>query len=92
MDISRALEISPKNAEILTNKGVIEEALLHPSEAITCYKAAIAAEPTYSLAYFNAGNIFYKQKSWEIAVTYFTKVNELMIGFWIGTGIDWTCS
>lgn len=45
-------------AEFLTNRGVIHEFMGQQQNAMKDYQAAVSLNPTYSLAYFNAGNIY----------------------------------
>ncbi|KAI8923467.1 hypothetical protein BC831DRAFT_470816 [Entophlyctis helioformis] len=77
VDITRAIEIHPANAEFLTNRGVIYQALNDDVSALQSYKAAIAADASYALAYFNAANLYLRQKLWEHAATYFDKALEI---------------
>nr|KAJ3422198.1 cytochrome c oxidase subunit 1 [Polyrhizophydium stewartii] len=74
--ISNAQEISPSNAEFLTNRGVIFQALNDDVSALQSYKAAIAADGSYGLAFFNAANLYMRQKLWEHAISYFDKAIE----------------
>ena len=46
----RALALSPGNAEILTNRGSALAELGRHHEALTCFREATAARPTYALA------------------------------------------
>lgn len=64
-------------AEFLTNRGVIHEFMGQQQNAMKDYQAAISLNPTYSLAYFNAGNIYFHHRQ-------FSQVNEfsLTFSFW----------
>ncbi|KAH9251261.1 hypothetical protein BASA81_010883 [Batrachochytrium salamandrivorans] len=77
VDITRAIEIMPFNAEFLTNRGVICQALNDDVSALHSYKAAIAADSTYELAYFNAANLYMRQQSWERAIKFFDKALQI---------------
>ncbi|KAM9061310.1 tetratricopeptide repeat protein 6-like [Sarcophilus harrisii] len=56
-DINSALKITI-SAEFLTNRGVIHEFMGERHIAMKDYQAALSISPEYSLAYFNAGNIY----------------------------------
>ena len=75
MDLSVAIEMEPKNAELLTNRGVVFEALNDHVSAMQSYKVAIQSDETYTLAYFNAGNLYLRQALWDHAISYFNKVS-----------------
>ncbi|KAJ8796054.1 hypothetical protein J1605_018202 [Eschrichtius robustus] len=52
-------------AEFLTNRGVIHEFMGQQQNAMRDYQAAISLNPTYSLAYFNAGNIYFHHRQFS---------------------------
>lgn len=55
-------------AEFLTNRGVIHEFMGQKQNAMTDYGAAISLDPTYWLAYFNAGNIYFHHRQFSQAM------------------------
>uniref|UniRef100_A0A8C8TIZ2 Tetratricopeptide repeat domain 6 n=1 Tax=Peromyscus maniculatus bairdii TaxID=230844 RepID=A0A8C8TIZ2_PERMB len=71
-DINIALKINT-TAEFLTNRGVIHEFMGQQQNAIADYQAAISLDPKYSLAYFNAGNIYLHHRQFSQASDYFSK-------------------
>ncbi|XP_055464683.1 tetratricopeptide repeat protein 6 [Psammomys obesus] len=71
-DINAAIKINT-TAEFLTNRGVIHEFMGHRHNAMEDYQAAISLDPTYSLAYFNAGNIYFHHRQFSQAKDYYSK-------------------
>ncbi|KAI4060668.1 tetratricopeptide repeat domain 6 [Homo sapiens] len=71
-DINAAMKIST-TAEFLTNRGVIHEFMGHKQNAMKDYQDAITLNPKYSLAYFNAGNIYFHHRQFSQASDYFSK-------------------
>ncbi|XP_022375539.1 tetratricopeptide repeat protein 6 [Enhydra lutris kenyoni] len=71
-DINAAMKINT-TAEFLTNRGVIHEFMGQKQNAMRDYQAAISLNPTYSLAYFNAGNIYFHHRQFSQASDYFSK-------------------
>nr|XP_048271664.1 tetratricopeptide repeat protein 6 isoform X1 [Myodes glareolus]XP_048271666.1 tetratricopeptide repeat protein 6 isoform X1 [Myodes glareolus] len=74
-DINTAIKINT-TAEFLTNRGVIHEFMGQQQNAMTDYQAAISLDPKYSLAYFNAGNIYFRHRQFSQASDYFSKALE----------------
>ncbi|XP_031524034.1 tetratricopeptide repeat protein 6 isoform X4 [Papio anubis] len=71
-DINAAVKINT-TAEFLTNRGVIHEFMGHKQNAMKDYQDAISLNPKYSLAYFNAGNIYFHHRQFSQASGYFSK-------------------
>uniref|UniRef100_A0A3Q1LQC7 Tetratricopeptide repeat domain 6 n=3 Tax=Bos TaxID=9903 RepID=A0A3Q1LQC7_BOVIN len=71
-DINAAIKINA-TAEFLTNRGVIHEFMGQQQNAMRDYQEAISLNPTYSLAYFNAGNIYFHHRQFSQASDYFSK-------------------
>ncbi|XP_075388324.1 tetratricopeptide repeat protein 6 [Tenrec ecaudatus] len=71
-DINAALKINT-TAEFLTNRGVIHEFMGQQQNAMKDYQAAISLNPEYSLAYFNAGNIYFHHRQFSQAGDYLSK-------------------
>ncbi|XP_069883006.1 tetratricopeptide repeat protein 6 isoform X2 [Dipodomys merriami] len=71
-DINAALKIKT-TAEFLTNRGVVHELMGHKHNAMKDYQAAVSLDPTYSLAYYNAGNIYLHHRQFSQAIDYFSK-------------------
>ncbi|KAK2495549.1 hypothetical protein MC885_017766 [Smutsia gigantea] len=71
-DINAAIKINT-TAEFLTNRGVIHEFLGQRQNAMRDYQAAISLDPTCSLAYFNAGNVYFHHRQFSQARDYFSK-------------------
>ncbi|XP_028638372.1 tetratricopeptide repeat protein 6 isoform X2 [Grammomys surdaster] len=70
-DINCAIKIN-STAEFLTNRGVIHEFMGQRQSAMADYQAAISLDPNYSLAYFNAGNIYLHHRQFSQASDYFS--------------------
>ncbi|CAG5115741.1 unnamed protein product, partial [Candidula unifasciata] len=71
-DISQSVNYGP-TAELLTNRGVISQFMGDISMAMQDYQRAIKLDPTYSLAYFNAGNVYFYHRHFKQALDYYTK-------------------
>lgn len=61
-------------AEFLTNRGVIQEFMGQRQNAMKDYQAAISLNPTYSLAYFNAGNIYFHHRQFAQVIRVFLNI------------------
>lgn len=75
-DINCAIKIN-STAEFLTNRGVIHEFMGQQQNAMADYQAAISLDPNYSLAYFNAGNIYLHHRQFSQASDYFSTALKL---------------
>ncbi|XP_025023839.1 tetratricopeptide repeat protein 6 [Python bivittatus] len=71
-DTNAALKITI-NAELLTNRGVINQFMGYLNCAMRDYQQAITVDPNYALAYFNAANIYFLNKQFSQANDYYTK-------------------
>ncbi|XP_047595078.1 tetratricopeptide repeat protein 6 isoform X3 [Lutra lutra] len=74
-DINAAMKINT-TAEFLTNRGVIHEFMGQKQNAMRDYQAAISLNPTYSLAYFNAGNIYFHHRQFSQSHEHLTGSEE----------------
>ncbi|KAK7097844.1 uncharacterized protein [Littorina saxatilis] len=74
-DISSSIHIAP-TAELLTNRGVINQFMNDRVNAMRDYQQAIVLDPRYSLAYFNAANIYFHTRHFKQALAYFDKAIE----------------
>ncbi|KAM4690484.1 tetratricopeptide repeat protein 6 [Rhinophrynus dorsalis] len=75
-DMNAALKLSV-TAQLLTNRGVIQQFMGKLPNAMRDYQAAITADPTYSLAYFNAANLYLLNRQFSQARDYYTQAVEL---------------
>ncbi|XP_029141993.1 tetratricopeptide repeat protein 6 [Protobothrops mucrosquamatus] len=75
-DTNAALKIIT-NAELLTNRGVINQFMGYLNCAIRDYQQAITIDPNYALAYFNAANVYFLNKQFSQANDYYDKAIEL---------------
>uniref|UniRef100_A0A8C6XGB3 Tetratricopeptide repeat domain 6 n=1 Tax=Naja naja TaxID=35670 RepID=A0A8C6XGB3_NAJNA len=75
-DTNAALKITT-NAELLTNRGVINQFMGYLNCAMHDYQQAITKDPSYALAYFNAANVYFVNKQFSQANDYYTKAIEL---------------
>jgi tetratricopeptide (TPR) repeat protein len=57
LDLTRAAQLAPADAEILFNRANAYAAAGHPAAAINDYTTAVALRPGYSEAYFNRGTV-----------------------------------
>lgn len=71
-DITAALKLTT-TAELLTNRGVIHHYLGKLSSAMKDYQAAVAVNPHYALAYFNAANVYLHNRQLSQAKDYYSK-------------------
>ncbi|XP_012943224.1 uncharacterized protein LOC101857057 [Aplysia californica] len=75
-DISQSINYGA-TAELLTNRGVINQFMGERVMAMQDYQRAIKLDPKYSLAYFNAGNIYFHTRHFKQALSYYSKAKEL---------------
>ncbi|XP_039207731.1 tetratricopeptide repeat protein 6 isoform X2 [Crotalus tigris] len=75
-DTNAALKIIT-NAELLTNRGVINQFMGYLNCAMRDYQQAITIDPNYALAYFNAANVYFLNKQFSQANDYYDKAIEL---------------
>ncbi|KAM5235483.1 tetratricopeptide repeat protein 6 [Ctenodactylus gundi] len=75
-DMNAAIKIRT-TAEFLTNRGVIHEFMGQELNAMKDYQASISLDPKYSLAYFNAGNIYFHHRQYSQASDYFSKALKI---------------
>jgi tetratricopeptide (TPR) repeat protein len=50
--------------------------------AVRDYQSAIKLDPSYALAYYNAGNVYFKQRQFKQVNSTIT-VNQLFYMYWI---------
>ncbi|XP_071844864.1 uncharacterized protein [Apostichopus japonicus] len=74
-DLNAALRIIP-TAELHTNRGVVEQFVGDSTDAMNDYQNAIKIDPTYSLAYFNAANLYFQNRQFIQANHYYNKTLE----------------
>ncbi len=55
---TKALELKPGNADVLTDLGVMYRRDKNPEKAIECFDKAIAADPAHRTARFNMGIVY----------------------------------
>ncbi|XP_078601975.1 uncharacterized protein LOC144876496 isoform X1 [Branchiostoma floridae x Branchiostoma japonicum] len=72
VDINNAVKIGP-SAELYTNRGVINQFMDDYTNAIKDYKSALQLDPTFSLAYFNAANLYFHMRQFLQAKDFFDK-------------------
>jgi len=72
VDMNEAIKIS-KTAELLTNRGVVQQFMGDFVNAIRDYQAAVKIDPSYALAYYNAANVYFRQRQFQQALSYFSK-------------------
>jgi len=72
LDINKALKIEA-SAEFLTNRGVINQFMGDIVNAMRDYQAAIKKDPSYSLAYYNAANLYLGHRQFQQALEYYDR-------------------
>ncbi|XP_063803913.1 tetratricopeptide repeat protein 6 [Pseudophryne corroboree] len=75
-DMNAALKLGV-TAQLLTNRGVIHQFMGKLPNAMRDYQSAIAANPKYSLAYFNAANLYLHNRQFSQAREYYSQAIEL---------------
>ncbi|KAL5011387.1 hypothetical protein ScPMuIL_009938 [Solemya velum] len=74
-DIHASIKVA-STAELLTNRGVVNQFMLDRVNAMKDYQAAIKLDPSYSLAYFNAANVYFHTRHFRQALDYYGKAIE----------------
>ncbi|ESP04783.1 hypothetical protein LOTGIDRAFT_156007 [Lottia gigantea] len=74
-DITASIKVQP-TAELLTNRGVIQQFMNDSINAMRDYQAAIKLDKTYSLAYFNMGNVNFHTRHFKQALDNYNKAVE----------------
>eukprot|EP00795_Rhopilema_esculentum_P011483 gene11483-21699_t len=72
LDINRALEIET-TAEFLTNRGVINQFMGDSVNAMRDYQSALKKDPSYSLAYYNAANLYFNHRQFQQALEFYDR-------------------
>ena len=72
-----ALEIDPKYALALSNKGATLDKLGKYKEAIECYDKALEIDPKYALALSNKGWALHNLGKYEQAIEYYDNALEI---------------
>eukprot|EP00118_Oscarella_pearsei_P015724 m.143590 g.143590 ORF g.143590 m.143590 type:complete len:1883 (+) comp38394_c1_seq23:49-5697(+) len=75
LDLGKAIQMRP-SAELLTNRGVVHQFTRNVVNAMRDFQAAIKLDSSYSLAYFNAANVYFGQRQFHRALEYYTKALE----------------
>ncbi|XP_042308112.1 tetratricopeptide repeat protein 6 [Sceloporus undulatus] len=75
-DTNAALKITT-SAELLTNRGAINQSMGYLNCAMQDYQQAITVDPSYALAYFNAANIYFLNRQFLQANNYYSKALTL---------------
>ncbi|KAG8560814.1 hypothetical protein GDO81_015139, partial [Engystomops pustulosus] len=75
-DMNAALKLGV-TAQLLTNRGVVHQFMGKLPNAMRDYQSAIAADPKYSLSYFNAANLYLHNRQFSQAKEYYSRAIEL---------------
>ncbi|XP_019406671.1 PREDICTED: tetratricopeptide repeat protein 6 [Crocodylus porosus] len=75
-DTNAALKLTT-TAQLLTNRGVINQFMGDLTCAMKDYQQAISINPDYVLAYFNAANIYFHNRQLSQAYCYYSKALQL---------------
>lgn len=85
-DINASIYIVP-TAELLTNRGVISQFMNDRVNAMRDYRLAIEMDPKYSLAYFNAGNVYFHTRHFrQVKLQLLFFLTDLLFGGHIAYG------
>ncbi len=84
-DFSKAIALKPLSAELHTERGLAEGALIKKgdehsaamTDALDDYNTAIKLKPNFAPAYYNRGNLMQFEENWERAKADFKTVVEL---------------
>ena len=71
-DFNVALKLNPENIDYLFNLALCHEKLKKTYEAAKLFLTVIELDPGHSGAYFNLGNLQFKQGLFDDAITYYT--------------------
>lgn len=63
-DITACIHLE-ESAEMLTNRGVVHQFMNDRVNAMKDYQRAIKLDSTYSLAYFNAANVYFHTRHFK---------------------------
>lgn len=74
-DLIKACELTPNNADYIFNLALCHERLGDVRRAEAKFLHVIELDETNSAAYFNIGNIKFKEKSFEQAIAFYTLAN-----------------
>ncbi|RUS90257.1 hypothetical protein EGW08_001946 [Elysia chlorotica] len=74
-DISTSINYGA-TAELLTNRGVINQFMGDRVMAMQDYQRALKLDPTYALAYFNAANVYFHTRHFRQALEYYQKATQ----------------
>ncbi|KAM5129116.1 tetratricopeptide repeat protein 6 [Mantella aurantiaca] len=75
-DMNAAIKLGV-SAQLLTNRGVIHQFMGKFPNAMRDYQSAIATNPKYSLAYFNAANLYLHNRQFSQAKEYYSRAMDL---------------
>jgi len=77
LDFEKALEMQPDNIDYLFNLALCQVNLKNISNAEELFLKVITVDPVHSGAYFNLGNVQFKQMHFEEAISYYTIAHNL---------------
>ncbi|XP_015720531.1 tetratricopeptide repeat protein 6 isoform X2 [Coturnix japonica] len=75
-DVNAALKLTT-TAQLLTNRGIINQLMGYLSCAMKDYQQAISVDPNCALAYFSAANIYFNNHQFSQAYCYYSEVLKL---------------
>ncbi|KAM9294421.1 tetratricopeptide repeat protein 6 [Gastrophryne carolinensis] len=75
-DMNAAIKLGV-TAQLLTNRGVIHQFMGKLPNAMKDYQSAIAANPKYALAFFNAANLYLHNRQFSQAIDYYSEAIAL---------------
>lgn len=76
-DYSKAIELSPKNASLYTNRANASRDMRKVPEMLEDYQRSIDVDPKFALAYANRGHYYVATGKYDQALTDLTKAIEL---------------
>lgn len=66
-EIKKGIHLSPENAELWNNMGVVLATCSKSSEALSCFQKAVERDADYALGHFNSGYCHHRMGQWEEA-------------------------
>ncbi|CAF3900215.1 unnamed protein product [Rotaria sp. Silwood1] len=77
IDLNQALRYRSSSAQLLTNRGVIQQFLCDNKNAMCDYLSAMLADPNHAFAHYNTGNIVMFHGQFPQAISLFDRVLEI---------------
>jgi len=70
VDMNAAVKLC-QSAQLLTNRGVVNQCMGDIRSAMNDYQMAIRIDPSFSLAYYNAANLYFMHRQFSQAISFY---------------------